>query len=147
MCVVAWTPILVMVSSAHPVKSFGNSRVGSPSSQTRALAARCRLWRMRTCIKRGSPGLNWIGFDRSMIRMRSLLHDPVRQRADAVDGQRNGVAPRQEAAVLDAAAAGERTGPEQLAGVELLTRAGVRKDLTQRPACIARRTRRHQPAV
>ena len=49
------------------------------------------------------------------------------------------IAALEQAPVLDAAAAGQRAGAEQLARIELLAAAGVRQHLAERPARIRRR--------
>src|SRR5262249_49404482 len=138
MWVVECTPIFVIVSSAQPTKSFGKSRNGKPSRRTRSLETRWGLCLTLTCIKNGSLRLNLIGFDRSMtfIFDALLCNDPVGERAHAVDPDLNRVALRKEMPCLNAAAAGERSRPEELAWIEPLRARCVRKYLPEWPALI-----------
>src|SRR5262245_23826453 len=109
MWVVACTPILVMVSSAQPTKSLGNSRNGRPRRRTSSLAAAWRLCLILTRMKKGSWRLNAIGFERSMIFMSRLLFpdNAIAHPADALDADLDQVARGEKPPDLDAAAAGK----------------------------------------
>src|SRR6476661_6146343 len=123
-----------MVSSAQPAQSFGMSRRGRPNKRTSSFAVQRGLCRMRTCMKRGSPRLKRMGFDRSMtFTERAPSHDRIRECTDVLDPDLDAVARFEYMPRLDAAAVRQCAGAEQLAGTKLLGARGVRQHLAERP--------------